>query len=225
MLQDGFTVKKDTTLYIVLVRNLTLTEEDFVKNPQAGIQISLFDRTNHLEGPQSPPPEVPWTVVIVAVSIGGMITALCVAATAYIVINTVKGERKRGVQEAAATEQDEDRLSSLVGMGRGPATKQLDAVSEYYDTHTGFKAHKATVKVLPQTLKANMADEVVGYGGDIEMAELAGEATPKREKSKGALRRAEKNNDLTVMEDPDATMMRLQAANYDQSPMRHPLQS
>ena len=43
-LQDGYTMKEENTLFILLIRNLTLTIEDYVKNPFAGIQLSLFDR-------------------------------------------------------------------------------------------------------------------------------------------------------------------------------------
>lgn len=36
-LQDGFRVQDENTIFIVLIRNLTLTIEDFIKEPFAGI--------------------------------------------------------------------------------------------------------------------------------------------------------------------------------------------
>lgn len=89
-----------------------------VRNSFTGIQLTLFDKNSYSGIPDAPTPEpdAPLIVIIVAVSIGGVITSICIGVVIYITVKAVKN--KGLVKRNDDDEEDHDRLNQLIGQKR-----------------------------------------------------------------------------------------------------------
>ena len=88
------------TFYIVVIKNVTLTKEDKVKKSYSSLQLTIFDKTKYVEdnGKTEEDIDAPMLVIIIAASIGGVLTSICMGVLIYICIKTIKHKGLSGLQ-------------------------------------------------------------------------------------------------------------------------------
>ena len=75
----------------------------------------MFDKNSYTGIPDIPKPEpdAPIIVIIIAITIGGIITSICIGVIIYLCVRAYKN---RGLTKKASDEEEDlDRLNELIG--------------------------------------------------------------------------------------------------------------
>jgi len=100
-------------LYIIVIRNATLARGVNNRKSYAGIQINLIGESSYTNSKDDELQEetAPFILIIVAVSVGGFISSICIGVLIYIAINTIRHRGLKGLQKPPShiDTEDEDR--------------------------------------------------------------------------------------------------------------------